>query len=53
MLRRTKPSSGLHTGRYNERALGDKRVWQVKFLVTKELLFVGNCLHRGNLLLCV
>jgi hypothetical protein len=53
VLMRTKPSSALHTDRYKERALGDERVWQVKFLVTKELLLLGNCLHRGNLLLCV
>jgi hypothetical protein len=53
VLTRTEPSSELHTGRYKERALGDKRVWQVKFLVTKELLFLGKCLHSGNLLLCM
>lgn len=52
MLMRTKASSELHTGRYKERALGDERVWQVKFLVTKELLFLGNYLHSGNLLMC-
>ena len=53
MLMGTKPSSELHTGRYKERALGDKRVWQVKYLVAKELLFLGNCLRSGNLLLCM
>ena len=52
VLMRTKASSELHTGRYKERALGDERVWQVKFLVTKELLFLGNYLHSGNLLMC-
>lgn len=53
MLMRTKPSSELHSDRHKECALGDKRVWQVEFVVTKELLLLGNCLHRANLLLCV
>lgn len=49
----TEPSAEFHAGRYKELALEVKRVWQVKTVVTKELLFLRNSLHSADFLLCM